>query len=121
MQTCIGLALLAARKNNTLSDFKHLALALAIPGNEPWDLPTVPMFVMLQSDMNSCIVFESNDCALMSEIVQIILDADEATSEERLKLNSLAKRYRERASLMAASHIASTTGNQIEKPWWKFW
>ena len=114
---CIGLSLLAARKNNSLPDFKHLVLALADPRNQALDLPTVPTFVMLESDMATYRVVESADGALMSEIVQKCSDAKGLTEEEKHRLLLLASRYRERASITAASYVneanrAKDSGNQ---------
>lgn len=102
---CIGLSLLAARKNDSLSDFKHLVLALAAPRNQELDLPTVPTFIMLNSDMATYSVLESADGALMSEVVQECSDAKGLTTEEKQRLLSLATRYRERASIIAASYV----------------
>ena len=92
---CAGLALLAARKNGNLPILKHVVLALADPKFQAWDLPTVPTHVMLDANMSACIVLESDDAALMSEIVQEFLKSPDLTADEQAKLQSLASRYRQ--------------------------
>lgn len=102
---CVGLALLAARKNGELAMFKPLAMALTDPRYLAWDLPTVPAFVMLQPEKAACMVIESTDAALMSEIVQDFLNREDLSGDERAKLQSLADRYLERAVTTAAKHL----------------
>lgn len=118
---CAGLALLAARKNGELSKLKPLVLALANPKFKAWDLPSVPTYVMLQPDMASCMVLESNDAALMSEIVQNFLGDRDLTTEEQTQLQSLGNRYLERAVATAAHFLEQKQVGQPQKPWWKFW
>lgn len=117
---CVGLSLLAARKNASLPVFKPVVLALAAPANLAFDLPTVPLFVLLHPDLATCSVAETADASLMSEVVQTYLDSDALSEEERSKLESLAHRYRERAATIAASDLAVSGGEPRRKPWWKF-
>jgi hypothetical protein len=99
---CAGLALLAARKNGELPNLKPVILALADPKFKALDLPAVPTYVMLAADMSSYLVLESSDAALMSEVVQEYLRSADLSAEEQAKLQSLASRYLDRASITAA-------------------
>jgi hypothetical protein len=118
---CAGLALLAARKNGELPILKPVVLALADPKFQPWDLPTVPTCVMLNANMSACMVLESDDVALMSEIVQEFLKSPDLTANEQAKLQSLASRYLDRASRTAADTMERNDVTQPHKPWWKLW
>lgn len=102
----IGLSLLAARKNGTLLDFKRVVLALADERHLAYDLPTVPIFVLLHENEIDCSVLESADASLMSEVVASFLSSDSLAADEEAKLQSLARRYRERADFAAASHLS---------------
>ena len=118
---CAGLALLAARKNGELPALKHVVLALADPKFQAWDLPTVPTCVMLDANMSACIVLESDDAALMSEIVQEFLKSPDLAAEEQAKLQSLASRYLDRASMTAAHTMERNDVTRPHRPWWKLW
>jgi hypothetical protein len=118
---CLGLVLLAARKNGELARFKPIVMSLADPVYQAWDLPTVPTFVMLQPEKASCLVIESTDAALMSEIVQGFLSREDLSEDERAKLQSLADRYLERAVTTAARRLQQNGTPQPQRPWWKFW
>jgi len=118
---CAGLAVLAARKNGELPKLRPLLMALADPKYQSVDLPTVPIFVMLQPGMASCSVVESADGALMSEIVQEFLNAGGLTADEQEKLQSLASRYLERAVMTAAANLKGNKSARPQRPWWKFW
>ena len=102
---CAGLSLLAARKSETLLNYKQVVLALCDPANEPLDLPTVPTFVTLGADPTACSVLESSDGALMSEVVHAFLGSDLLSQTEAAQLHYLAARYRERASIVAAADL----------------
>jgi hypothetical protein len=119
---CAGLSLLAARKNETLLSYKEVVLALCDPANEPLDLPTVPTFVALGADPTACSVLESSDGALMSEVVHVFLHSGLLSPTEAAQLQSLAGRYRERASIVAAADLRRPpTAPARRKPWWKPW
>jgi hypothetical protein len=118
---CAGLALLAARKNGELAKLKPLVMALADPKYQAWDLPTVPTYVMLEPKIASCIVLESTDAALMSEIVQEFLSAGGLSADEQAKLQSLATRYLERAVATADHQLERSGVTRPQRPWWKFW
>ena len=107
---CIGLVLLAAWKNDSLHTFKNLALALASFDLKPFDLPSVPTFVMLQPDLTSCAVAESADVAQMSEIAQWYLKSEGLSVDEEAKFQSLAQRYRERSAETATRHLVGRLG-----------
>lgn len=107
---CIGLALLAAWKNDSLPTFKNLALALAGADLKPFDLPSVPTFVMLQPDLSSCAVAESADVAQMSEIAQWYLKSEGLSVDEGARFQSLAERYRKRSAETAARHLKGRLG-----------
>lgn len=119
--TTLGLSLLAAKKSGTLLDFKSLALALADERHQAFDLPTVPTFVLLHENETDCTVQENADAALMSEVVATFLSAGNLSSQETAKLESLARRYRERAAATAVSHFRADGATERKKSWWKPW
>ncbi len=105
--TCAGLALLAARKAGTLHSYQGLLAILANEENTAFDLPTVPIFIKLQSDMQTCGILESHDCALMCEIVQTVLDSNTLSEGDAARLKSLAERCRTRTAATALSHLCT--------------
>jgi hypothetical protein len=119
--TCLGLSLLAARKSGTLFEFKPVVLALADERHKAFDLPTVPTFVLLHENEVDCTVLEHTDASMMSEVVASFISSDRLESEERSQLESLARRYRERAAVTAASNLRSDAPAAMKRPWWKLW
>jgi hypothetical protein len=115
----LGLALLAARKSGTLLEFKPVVLALADERHRALDLPTVPTFVLLHENEVGCTVLEHADASLMSEVVGSFLSSDLLDSEEKPKLESLARRYRERAAITAASHLRPEAPSAKKQAWWR--
>lgn len=118
---CVGLALLAARKNGELQKLKPVVLALTDPKYKAFDLPSVPTYVMLDRHLAKCVVLESDDAALMSEIVQEFLNSAGLTADEQRGLRSVADRYLERASKTAASNLKRNAVTRPKSAWWKFW
>ena len=118
---CLGLSLLAARKSGTLLEFKPVVIALADERHKEFDLPTVPTYVLLHENEVDCTVLEHADASLMSEVVASFISSDLLDSRERLQLESLARRYRERAAFTVASHLRSNGTAAMKRPWWKRW
>lgn len=118
---CLGLTLLAARKSGTLLEFKRVVLVLADERHQAFDLPTVPTFVRLHENEVDCAVLEHADAALMSEVVATFLASDLLDAQERSKLESLARRYRERSVVTATSDLKPDAPPAKGRPWWKRW
>jgi hypothetical protein len=108
--TCVGIALLAANRTDSLLAFKKVALALAAPKYKAFDLPTVPIFVDLHDDLTTCKVRESTDAALMCEVVDKLLHSDGLKPAEGEALSSLAERYRQRVAETAAISLGGRAG-----------
>ncbi len=99
---CAGLALLAGRKNGQLGKLKPLVLALSDPRFEPADLPNVPISVMIEQETSQCIVREKADTGAMRDVVQEYLESGDLAADERTEVESLAARYLQWASRLAA-------------------
>ena len=91
---CWGLALLAAHRRGDTATAKTLALGLARRVQEPWDLPTVPEFVMVVE--RSLVVKEEGSVDHMLAIVEGLRGSSDCSTDERALLTGLAQRYEQR-------------------------
>jgi len=104
--TCLGLILLAAGRNGELRVARKTALYLARLESSAWDLPTVPTFVLLRTDLTTCMVIESADPEPLCAVVEQVLQLPDLSTDERQSLSSLQERYHERMKANGAGQTS---------------